>query len=163
MWERKTKLGSSHGRSGENPYKLQIRIRESAQKPSSVSLAIWGGGCVYIPCISTSLVRLFTCVTRVCIAINQFECSDWVKSISYKAFSESLEYICLYSIVLEYICIRVIKHFKGQNKKASNQILQWFTWIRGNRQEVECKKKKEFRSFFGLRKNKFREWEVRQD
>ena len=39
------------------------------------------------------------------------------------------------------MCIRVIKHFKGQNKKANNQILQWFTWIKGNRQEVESKRK----------------------
>lgn len=39
------------------------------------------------------------------------------------------------------IYIRVIKHFKGQNKKANNQILQWFTRIKGNRQEVESKRK----------------------
>lgn len=38
------------------------------------------------------------------------------------------------------MCLRVIKHFKGQNKRASSQILWWFTWVGGGKQGVECKK-----------------------
>lgn len=47
------------------------------------------------------------------------------------------------------MCIRVSKNFKGQNKRASNHILQWFTHIRGGKLGIEYKRKGNSGHFLG--------------